>query len=193
MRLDDKAYPKEEIIMKRKSMRIFLVAAIACTMLFAMACGNTETPSGDNPAGSVSQEAQGDSSAVQEDAGDDAGKAAAGAATAVSAEEVYTATVQVETEAYTGPTVLTLTLKPDGTFHVIDESGYLERTGTYSLSNFVVIDMATDDGMEMRGCIQTDETYAHTGIIFDEAYDNGYEQTWTGFLYFGATTFEVAK
>ena len=108
--------------------------------------------------------------------------------------EVYTATVSVATAEYTGDVTLTLVLDEDaGTFSINDRWGYVNVTGEAEVSNFVVLTLTTADGGWYRGCIQTDSTYARTGIIFDENYDNGYEQTWTGLLDYGAVTFTIGE
>ena len=113
---------------------------------------------------------------------------------AVVEGEVYTATVQVNTPDYTGDVTLTLTLDEDaGTFAINDRWGYVNVTGTASINNFVVLELTTEDGTLYRGCIQTDASYNRTGIIFDENYDNGYQQTWTGLLNYGAVTFTIAE
>ena len=119
---------------------------------------------------------------------------AGGDAPAVVEGEVYTATVQVATPEYTGDVTLTLTLDEDaGTFSINDRWGYVNVTGTAAINNFVVLELTTEDGTLYRGCIQTDASYNRTGIIFDENYDNGYPQTWTGLLYYGAVTFTIAE
>lgn len=105
----------------------------------------------------------------------------------------YETKIQVETAEYTGDITITLLLKEDGTYTLTDKWGSVNFAGTYVIEHFVVLKMTAEDGTAYTGCIQMDETYNQTGIIFSEEYDNGYEMTWTGLHELGNLEFTVVQ